>query len=70
MCIRQKGSYLLNKLTIVIPIMVLVGVLAMWMLGKDYSEVDLQIRIIISVGAALLSGAISYFLFNVDKEKK
>lgn len=49
--------------------MILVAVLAMWMLGKDYSEIDLQIRILISAGAAILSGAISYFLFNVDKEK-
>lgn len=59
----------MNKLTFVIPIMILVAVLAMWMLGKDYSEINLQIRILISAGAAILSGAISYFLFNVDKEK-
>ncbi|MED3551312.1 histidine kinase [Cytobacillus praedii] len=60
----------MNKFTFVIPIMILVAVLAMWMLAKDYSEIDLQIRIIISAGAAILSGGISYFLFNVDKEKK
>lgn len=65
----MKGSIILNKLTFVIPIMILVAVLAMWMLGKDYSEINLQIRILISAGAAILSGAISYFLFNVDKEK-
>lgn len=50
--------------------MILVVIAAMWMLNKEYTEIDLQTRFIISVGAALLSGVISYFLFNFEKEKK
>jgi hypothetical protein len=54
---------------IVIPIMILVAVLAMWMLGKEYAEIDLPMRLMISVGAAVLSGVISYFLFAFEKDK-
>lgn len=59
----------MKKYLIVIPIiMVLVAVLAMWMLRKEYSEIDLSIRIMISAGAAVLSGGISYFLFALDEK--
>lgn len=53
---------------LVIPVVILVAVMAMWLLEKDYSEIDYQIRIIISAGAAILSGVISYFLFALSKE--
>jgi hypothetical protein len=59
-----------KKLALVIPIMILVAILAMWMLGKEYADIELPIRILISVGAALLSGVISYFLFAFEKENK
>jgi hypothetical protein len=49
--------------------MILVAILAMWMLGKDYAEIELTTRILIAVGAALLSGVISYFLFAFEKDK-
>jgi hypothetical protein len=64
-----KGRYELKKLTIVIPIMILVAVLAMWMLGKDYAEIELPTRMLIAGGAAILSGIISYFLFSFEKDK-
>jgi hypothetical protein len=64
-----KGRYTSKKLMIVIPIMILVAVLAMWMLGKEYAEIDLPMRLMISVGAAVLSGVISYFLFAFEKDK-
>lgn len=54
---------------IIIPIMLLVAATAMWMLNKDYQEIDFAIRMIISAGAAVLSGVISYFLFRPDKEE-
>ena len=59
----------MKKVTIAIPIMILVSILAMWMLEKDYSEIDIQTRMIISAGAGVFSGVISFFLFGLDKEK-
>ena len=52
---------------ITIPIMIIVVVLAMWMLEKDYSEINMTTRILISIGAGILSGLISFFLFRFDK---
>jgi hypothetical protein len=49
--------------------MIFVAVLAMWMLGKEYAEIEPLMRMVIAVGAALLSGVISYFLFAFEKEK-
>ena len=40
----------------------------MWMLNKDYSEIDLQTRWFITAGAAVLSGIISFFLLGSDGE--
>lgn len=50
----------------VIAIMVLVAIAAMWMLDKDYSDIELSIRVLIAIGASLLSGLISYTLFFLD----
>jgi hypothetical protein len=50
--------------------MILVFILSLWMLGKEYSEIELQMRVIISAGAGVLSGVISYFLFTLDKVNK
>ncbi|WP_245671223.1 hypothetical protein [Pseudobacillus wudalianchiensis] len=59
----------MKKLTFVIPIMILVGSISMWMLNKDYSEIDLQTRWWITIGAAIFSGIISFFLLGSDGEK-
>ena len=53
-----------KRITIVIPIMIIVMVAAIWMLNKDFSEIQLGIRLIIAIGAALFSGVISYFSFS------
>lgn len=66
----KEGKIELKKLRFTIPIMILVAVVAMWMLKKDFSEIDLQMRIIISAGASVLSGIISFFLFGLDKGEK
>ncbi|MDQ0215274.1 sugar phosphate permease [Oikeobacillus pervagus] len=59
----------MKKLSFVIPIMILVASIAIWMLNKDYSEIDWQIRMMIAGGAAVLSGIISFFLLgNEEKE--
>jgi hypothetical protein len=57
----------MKKFPITIPIMMIVVVIAMWMLEKDYSEINMMTRLMISIGAGLLSGLISYFLFRFDK---
>ncbi|MBM4764835.1 histidine kinase [Bacillus sp. B15-48] len=59
-----------SKLIFVIPIMVIVLAIAIWMLNKDYPEIQLGIRLTISIGAALISGVISYFLFPENEGKK
>lgn len=59
----------MKKLAI-IPIMILVAILAMWMLNKDYTEVAVSIRVLISIGAAILSGGIAYILFTLEERDK
>jgi hypothetical protein len=65
-----KGRNSLKKLNMVIPISLFVAFLALWMLAKDYSDIELGIRVIIALGAAVLSGGISFLLFNLDKQEK
>jgi hypothetical protein len=57
----------MKKFPFTIPIMIIVVVIAMWMLGKDYSEINIMTRIMIAVGAGIFSGLISFFLFRFDK---
>jgi hypothetical protein len=57
----------MEKFPFTIPIMIIVVVIAMWMLGKDYSEINIMTRIMIAVGAGIFSGLISFFLFRFDK---
>jgi hypothetical protein len=56
----------MNRFKIVIPTMIIVLILAMWILEKDYSTVPLHIRILIAAGGALLSGVITYILMKQD----
>ncbi|MEH7490698.1 histidine kinase [Neobacillus niacini] len=57
----------MKKFSITIPIMIIVVVIAMWMLDKDYSEINIVTRILIALGAGIFSGLISFFLFRFDK---
>ncbi|MEH6996730.1 histidine kinase [Neobacillus drentensis] len=59
---------MMKRLTLTILAMLIVMVSAMWMLEKNFMEIDFQTRIIISAGASALSGLISYFLFREDKK--
>ncbi|WP_342430130.1 histidine kinase [Neobacillus sp. FSL H8-0543] len=54
----------MKRLPLIISIMIIVMFLAMWMLERDFTEIDFQTRIIIPAGASALSGFISYFLFR------
>jgi hypothetical protein len=56
-----------KRLFLTISAMIIVMVLAMWMLGKNYMEVAFQTRVMIAAGASVLSGFISYILFRDDK---
>ncbi|MFJ5718045.1 histidine kinase [Neobacillus novalis] len=59
-----------KRITLVIPIMIIVMAVAIWMLNEEFSEIQLGIRLIIAIGAALFSGVISYFLFPENEGKK
>lgn len=59
----------MNRLKVVVPIMIIVAILAMWFLAKDYGELPLQTRVLIALGGALLSGVISYFLLHKEAEQ-
>lgn len=50
----------------IIIIMIVVAVLATWILQKDHAAVELQWRILIAAGGALLSGVLAYFLLQKD----
>jgi uncharacterized membrane protein YgdD (TMEM256/DUF423 family) len=52
-----------------LPIMAVVVVSALMLLNKDYTDVPLNSRIMIAVGAALFSGAISFVLFGLKDAK-
>jgi hypothetical protein len=47
-----------------------VGFIALWMLNTGYSDIALAIRVLIALGAVLLSGVISYFLFPENEGKR
>lgn len=52
-----------------LPIAIIVYFLSSWWLGKYYLDIEQSIRTYIAIGAALLSGVISYFLFQGDAEE-
>ncbi|WP_245827508.1 hypothetical protein [Paenisporosarcina indica] len=46
--------------------MVIVAVMAMWYLNKEYTDVPFSSRILIVIGGTLVSGIISFFLMKKD----
>ncbi|PAQ12886.1 hypothetical protein CD798_17420 [Bacillaceae bacterium SAOS 7] len=58
-----------KRMTFAMPIMVVVGILATWMLAKDYAMVDLTTRVLIIASAVVLSGGISFFLLGNENDK-
>ncbi|GIN61901.1 hypothetical protein J27TS8_18940 [Robertmurraya siralis] len=59
-----------KRVTFIVPIMVIVGIASIYMLQTGYSEIDLSIRMLITFGAVIFSGIISYFLFPENEENK
>ncbi len=56
----------MKRFIFVIPIMVIVAVMAMWYLNKEYTDVPFSSRILIVIGGTLVSGIISFFLMKKD----
>lgn len=52
-----------------LPIAIIVYLMSNWWLNKNYTDIEPNIRTYIAIGAALVSGVISYFLFQGDTEK-
>jgi len=61
---------LLRAFKFVIPVMLLVGGFGWMKLTKEYQEVPELTRLAIIIGAMILSGVISYFLFPKDEGEK
>ena len=61
---------LLRAFKFVIPIMLIVGVYSWMKLDKSYSEVPETSRILITIGAIIVSGIISFFLFPKNEGEK
>ncbi|WP_318616182.1 histidine kinase [Sporosarcina sp. YIM B06819] len=53
----------------IIPVMMIVGTVSIMMLNKSHQDVPPMSRIYITLGAMVVSGIISYFLFPKDEEK-
>ena len=58
----------MKKSKVVIPIMVVVAVLATWIL-KDHTDVPILHKIIITIGACIISGGLGYLLLGSDVQK-
>ena len=54
----------------VIPIMIIIAWASWFILARDHAAVPEKIRFYITVGAVLLSGIISYYLFPKDEGEK
>jgi len=61
---------LLRAFKFVIPVMLLVGGFGWMKLTKEFQEVPELTRLAIIIGAMILSGVISYFLFPKDEGEK
>ena len=60
----------MKALVYVIPIMIIVAWGSWIMLNRSHTDVPETSRVLITVGAVIVSGIISYFLFPKDEVKK
>lgn len=58
----------MKRIYLVILIMVIVFFLSVWRLEKDFMEIEQQTRLLISIGASIVSGILTFILFKVDKK--
>lgn len=59
---------MLKRFIFVIPVAILVFSIATWMLNKDYAMITRDTRLLISAGAAVFSGILTFFLMKGDAE--
>lgn len=70
LCIYRGRKSTVKKSKVIVPIMIVVAVLATIMLNQDeYNEVTTISKILIIVGAAIVSSVIGYFLLGADIDK-
>ncbi|MFK4998368.1 hypothetical protein ACI2OX_16740 [Bacillus sp. N9] len=55
----------MKRLIPVIPVVIAVAVMSMWILERNFSEIDVQTRMLIAAGGTVLSGVLSYFYLAV-----
>lgn len=60
----------LRAFKFVIPIMLIVAWASWALLGRNYTDVPETTRLYITIGAVIVSGVISYFLFPENEEKR
>ena len=56
----------MKRFSFIFPIMIIVAVLAMWYLNKNYTDVPYSSRIYITIGGSIVSGVISFFLLKKE----
>lgn len=66
----QGKGIAMRAFKFVIPMMLLVGGVAWVMLNKNFTDVPVMSRFYITLGAMVLSGVISFFLFPKDEGKR
>ncbi|WP_062110045.1 hypothetical protein [Bacillus niameyensis] len=59
----------MKRLIPVIPIVIIVAVMSMFILEKNFSDIDGQTRMLISAGGTILSGVVAYFLLGNSNDK-
>ncbi|MBS4209365.1 histidine kinase [Bacillus sp. FJAT-50079] len=59
----------MKRLIPVIPVVIAVAIMSMWILERNFSEIDGQTRMLIAAGGTILSGVLSYFLFGSYDDK-
>jgi hypothetical protein len=64
-----KGRGSLKRLALILPVVILVFSLAVWFLSNNYGEIAQGARMLISLGGAVLSGVLTYFLFPKNERK-
>lgn len=52
-----------------LPIAIIVYLMSAWWLNKYYADIESDIRTYMAIGAALVAGVISFFLFRDETDK-
>lgn len=61
-------KFVVKKSKVVIPIMVVVAILAIWIL-KGHTDVPILHKVLITIGACIISGGLGYLLLGSDVQK-